>query len=219
MRAGPRSGMISHVVDYAYRFASSDRLYLNVTNRCTNRCVFCVRNFQPGLGDGRLWGGTEPGLDDLLRAVEDRGGASAFSEIVWCGFGEPTFRLDLIVAAGPVFRSAGARVRLDTNGHAALIHDRDVLPDLEGAVDDVFVSLNAPTCDRYVELCRPATGDLQREVRPEQYWLAMLDFLRGAVGRFERVQASVVGHVLDQDEIDVCRELAASLGCDELRIR
>ncbi len=219
MRGVPRSGMLPAAVDYAYRFASADRLYLNVTNRCTNRCTFCVRNFQPGLGDGRLWGGPEPDLDDVLRAVEDRGGAGAFSEIVWCGFGEPTFRLDLIVTAGRTFRSAGTRVRLDTNGHAALINDRDVLPDLEAAVDAVFVSLNAPTCERYLELCRPGTGDLGLDIAAERYWLSMLDFLSGAAGRFECVQASVVGHVLDRDEIDACRELAASLGCDELRVR
>jgi TatD DNase family protein len=211
--------MIPPAVDYAYRFASADRLYLNVTNRCTNRCVFCVRNFQPGLGDGRLWGGPEPGMDDLMRAVDGRGGAEAFSEIVWCGFGEPTFRLDLIVEASSVFRAAGARVRLDTNGHGDLIHDRDVLPELEASIDDVFVSLNAPTCARYVELCRPGSGDLPREVAPERYWLTMLDFLRRAAGRFGRVQASVVGHVLDGEEIDACRDLAASLGCDELRVR
>jgi TatD DNase family protein len=212
--------MIPPAVDYAYRFASADRLYLNVTNRCTNRCAFCVRNFQPGLGDGRLWGGPEPDVDDLMHAVEARGGAEAFSEIVWCGFGEPTFRLDLIVEASSAFRAAGARVRLDTNGHGELIHGRDVIPELEASIDDVYVSLNAPTCQRYLELCRPGGGDYPRQVEPERYWLTMLDFLRrAAAGRFGRVQASVVGHVLDGDEIDACRELAASLGCDELRVR
>lgn len=211
--------MLPPVVDYAYRFASADRLYLNVTNRCTNRCVFCVRNFQPGLGDGRLWGGPEPGAHDLLRAIEERGGAGAFSEIVWCGFGEPTFRLDLIVDVSPVLRAAGARVRLDTNGHAELIHGRDVLPELEKAIDDVSVSLNAPTQQRYLELCRPGSDHLSREVAPEKYWLGMLDFLRRAVGRFGRVQASVVGHVLDVDEIGACRDFAASLGCGDLRVR
>ena len=211
--------MLPPAVDVAYRFASPHRLYLNVTNRCTNRCGFCVRNFRPGLGDGRLWGGPEPGVDDLWRAVEDRGGAGAFSEIVWCGFGEPTFRLDLIVELGPAFRAAGARVRLDTNGHAGLIHGRDVVPELETAVDDVFVSLNAPTPERYLELCRPGSGDLSREAAPEEYWFGMIDFLRRAVGRFDQVQASVVGHVLDADEIDECRKLAVSLGCDTLRVR
>jgi TatD DNase family protein len=206
-------------VDFAYCFASADRLYLNVTNRCTNRCSFCVRNFQPGLGDGRLWGGPEPGVDDLMCAIEDRGGAQGFSEIVWCGFGEPTFRLDLIVAVSPVLRAAGARVRLDTNGHGCLIHGRDVLPELEASLDDVFVSLNAPTCERYLELCRPGIGDLPIEAAPEEFWHSMLDFLHRAVGRFREVRASVVGHALEEDEIDASRALAAKLGCDELRVR
>lgn len=206
-------------MDYAYRFASRDRLYLNVTNRCTNRCSFCVRNFQPGLGDGRLWGGSEPGLEDLLDAVDRRGGADKFSEIVWCGFGEPTFRLDLILEASPVFRAAGTRVRLDTNGHACLIHDRDVLPALAAVLDEVFVSLNAPSCERYIELCRPSDDDLDRDLEPERFWHSMMEFLARSIGQFDEVQASVVGHVLEMDEIDACRDLAESLGCHHLRVR
>jgi len=206
-------------MDYAYRFASTDKLYLNVTNRCTNRCSFCVRNFKRGLGNGRLWGGSEPDLDALLQAVDQRGGADGFSEIVWCGFGEPTFRLDLIVGASSVFRAAGARIRLDTNGHACLIHRRDVLSDLAAAVDEVSVSLNAPTCERYLELCDPGGDDLDRELAPEEFWHATVDFLSRSVGSFEGVQASVVGHVLDAEEIEACRALAASLGCDRLRTR
>ena len=92
-------------MDYAYTYSDPGRLYLNVTNRCTNRCGYCVRDYRPGRGDGRLWGGPEPDLAELLRTIEARGGAGAFDEIVWCGFGEPTFRLDLIMGAGPHLRA------------------------------------------------------------------------------------------------------------------
>lgn len=200
-------------MDYAYTYADPNRLYLNVTNRCTNRCSFCVRNYREGLGDGRLKGGEEPDLGALLSAVDEKG--ADFDEIVWCGFGEPTFRLDLIVAAARELRDRGDRIRLDTNGHGALIHDRDILDDLVPAVDEVSVSLNAPTVDRYVELCRPAFGDHP----PEAFFAATCEFLKGAAGRFSDVTASVVGHALELDEVDAAEELAESLGCRRFRVR
>jgi TatD DNase family protein len=205
-------------MDFAYRFRDPDRLYLNVTNRCTNRCEFCVRTATDGLGDGRLRGGPEPTLDELLAAVHGQGGAESLAEIVWCGFGEPTHRLDLILAASPRFRDAGCRVRLNTNGHANLIHGRDVLPELVAAVDLVSVSLNAADAQRYTELCRPDLTALGAD-RPETVWQEVLDCIARSAGAAREVHASVVGHVLERHEIEACRRLAFDLGCDGFRVR
>jgi TatD DNase family protein len=202
-------------MDWAYRYRDPDRLYLNATNRCTNRCSFCVRSRTARLGDGLLRGEDEPDLDELLDAVEAKGGADVYREIVWCGYGEPTIRLELITAASPVFRAAGAKVRLNTNGHGCLIHGRDVLPELGEVIDRVNVSLNAPTAERYVELCRPDTGS----DAPAAFWDAMLDFLARAPGHINEVQASVVEHTLDDTEIEECRELAARIAGVPLRLR
>ena len=208
-------------MDWAYRFRDPETLYLNVTNRCTNRCTFCVRARTPRLGDGLLAGGPEPDLDELLAAVDARGGAASFREIVWCGYGEPTLRLHLILAASPRFRDAGAAVRLNTNGHGCLIHACDVLPELGAVVDRVNVSLNAPTEDRYLELCRPdpSTIPVEPPPSPEAFWHAMLDFLAKAPAHIDHVQASVVGGTLDPDEIERCRTLAAELAGARLRVR
>ena len=84
-----------------------------------------------------------------------QGSFEEFREFIWCGYGEPTFRLDLIQEAAQWLRSAGARIRLNTNGHACLIHGRDVFAELAPAVDEVSISLNAPNCQRYADLCRP----------------------------------------------------------------
>lgn len=147
-------------MDIAYRFGDPSKLYLNVTNRCTNRCGFCIRYHADGVGGSSLWGGSEPDLDTLLTAVEAMRGPEPFREITWCGFGEPTYRLDLVMAAAPHLRGASRSVRLNTNGHACLIHGRDVLPELAAAVDDISVSLNAPSRRRYLELCRPDTASV-----------------------------------------------------------
>lgn len=208
-------------MDWVYRYRDPDTLYLNVTNRCTNRCTFCVRSRTARLGDGLLLGDDEPTLDELLVAVEEKGGPGRASEIVWCGYGEPTVRLDLILAAGPVFRAAGAKVRLNTNGHACLIHDRDVLPELGTVIDRVNVSLNAPNAERYVELCRPDPGTVAVLPSPtsSEFWEATLDFLRRAPDHIGEVQASVVGHSLDEDEIELCREVVEDLCAASLRVR
>jgi TatD DNase family protein len=207
-------------MDFVYTYRDPARLYLNTTNRCSNRCSFCVRNFRGGLGNGRLAGYEEPDLPQLLAAVDEYADPEELSEIVWCGFGEPTFRLDLILAASPIFRAAGVEVRLNTNGHACLIHDRDVLPELGQVIDTVSVSLNAPSCHRYLELCLPDPESLGWAEPPprERFWEAMIDFLARAPQHIARVQASVVGHTLSAAEIAACHELAEDLGC-HLRLR
>ncbi len=221
-------------MDYAYQYGDPARLYLNVTNRCTNRCSFCVRILAPTLGDATaLWGDAEPDLPALLAAIRARARPDSWREVIWCGFGEPTYRLDLITAAAGELRRLARSIRLNTNGHACLIHGRDVLPELASAVDAVHVSLNAPTPERYGALCRPvpieistspetlgrAPGDRTGSGDIRAAWNAMLDFLTRAPRHFREVQASVVGAVLSADEIEACRDLARARGVDRFRVR
>jgi TatD DNase family protein len=210
-------------LDYAYTYGDKRKLYLNATNRCTNRCLFCVRYRTEGLGGAVLWGGVEPGLDQLKDAVRRQGPFEEIREFIWCGYGEPTFRLDLILTAASWLRSGGARIRLNTNGHSCLIHERDVLGELAPAIDEVSVSLNAPNCGRYLELCRPDPSFFPASgidtSPPELAWESMLDFLSRAPAHIEKVQASVVGFSLTSEEIDSCRLLARSLGIDQFRVR
>jgi TatD DNase family protein len=213
-------------LDYAYTYGDKQKLYLNATNRCTNRCSFCVRYGTGGLGGAILWGqgaADEPDLDLLQDAVRAKGSFEEFREFIWCGYGEPTFRLDLMQEAAQWLQSAGAKIRLNTNGHACLIHGRDVLAELAPAVDEVSISLNAPNCQRYVDLCRPDLDFLADSGRaalpPELFWEAMLDFLSRAPVYFEKVQASVVGFALTREEVQSCRLLARSLGTKNFRVR
>ena len=211
------------IMDYAYRYGDRGRLYLNTTNRCANRCAFCIRNSAVDFGAAELWGDHEPDIHMLKNAIQQHGNLEDFTEFIWCGYGEPTFRLDLIVEAASWLRSRGASVRLNTNGQACLIHSRDVLPELGGAVDVVSVSLNAPNAARYLELCRPDPDDFpdpgKIRTSPEITWEAMLDFLRRAPAYFSMVQASVIGLSLTSAEIEQSRELAFSLGIKQFLIR
>jgi len=142
---------------------------------------------------------------------------------VWCGYGEPTVRLSLIRQAASWLRSGGATIRLNTNGHACLIHGYEAPEKLAQAVDQVSVSLNAPNCARYVELCRPDPDMFPNSAGPAASetlaWESMLDFLKRAPSCFKSVQASVVGCVLTGDEIESSRQLARSFGITQFRVR
>jgi TatD DNase family protein len=199
-------------MDYAYMYGNYSRLYLNATNRCTNQCSFCIRNYGEGMGGSILFGGREPDFQDLRASVLSLRQLSDISEFVWCGFGEPTFRLDLILEAASWLRSEGANIRLNTNGHANIINGCDVLPELSKAIDSVSVSLNAPSALKYRELCQPASN-------PEFYWESMIDFLTRAPAYIKNVQASVVGLALTEAEIAQCRALVLSLGIKHFRVR
>lgn len=198
------------VVGYEYRPGA---LYLNVTNRCSNDCTFCVRqgpDFSLAGFDMRLR--REPSaaevLDDIARQEDEHGGV--FDEVVFCGFGEPTYRLDLIEHVGTRLRARGIWVRLNTNGQAALIHGRDPLAELVGAVDEISVSLNAPDVDTYVRICQPRHG--------LEAFEAVVGFVRRAAARFDPVTTTVVGAALDTAELGRCEQLAERLGVP-LRIR
>ena len=210
-------------MEYAYKYGDAHKLYLNVTNRCTNRCSFCVRYKTEGLGGAVLWGSEEPDFRMLQAAVEMHGAFEEIREFIWCGYGEPTFRLDLMKEAAPWLRRAGAKIRLDTNGHGCLIHDRDILVELSRVVDEVSVSLNAPNCRRYLELCRPDMKSLLGSRPPAStatiFWDAMLDFLFRSPVYFKNTQASVVGYALTSEEIEQSRSLARSLGIKQFRVR
>jgi len=208
-------------MEYAYRYGDPGRLYLNVTNRCTNDCSFCIRRHASGLGGVALKGGPEPDLDALKDAVRRYGAPEGSEEFIWCGFGEPTYRLDLITGAAAWLRRSGAKIRLNTNGHACLIHGGDVLPDLAEAVDIVSVSLNAPSLKRYLSLCLPDPDSISAgpDRMPEDFWRATIDFLSRAPKYFREVRASVVGFALSAEEIKQAQTLAQSLGIERFRIR
>ena len=129
-----------------------ESIYLNVTNRCTNDCLFCIRRTKEGLGSYELWLKKEPDLDELLEAAGD---IRSFREVVFCGYGEPLVRAGLVVEAARALKKQGAKIRINTNGQADLIHGRNISSELAGLVDVVSISLNTADPSQYVEICQP----------------------------------------------------------------
>jgi TatD DNase family protein len=183
-------------------------LYLNVTNRCTNRCAFCAKGRSPEVKGHDLTLEREPTVEEVLAAVDAEGGPAAWDEVVFCGFGEPLLRLDDVIALAFRLRERGAkRIRVNTDGLASLVHGRDAAAELAGVVDAVSVSLNAADEATYERLCRPGVAGAYE---------GLLAFLRSAVGRISDVTATAVA--VPGLDVEACRRVAEAVGA-RFRIR
>ena len=180
-------------------------LYLNITNRCTAACVFCVRYHTDFVKGHNLRLGAEPTADELIREIGD---PTRYGEIVFCGYGEPLLRLDIVKTVAAAVKQRGGRVRVDTNGHGNLIHKRNILPELAGLVDAVSVSLNAHTAEAYFRISQPKFGIETYE--------AVKNFIREARKYIPEVTATVVS--APGIDVDVCRTVVEELGA-RFRVR
>lgn len=182
-----------------YSYVLGNKLYLNITNSCTNRCEFCVRESTAGVTEGSLWLEHQPTVREVLDSVEH---PENYEEIVFCGFGEPLSRVDAVVDIARELRKYGVPIRINTNGQANLIHGRNIVPDLAGLIDIVSISLNAESAEKYQAICHSVFG--------EKSFQAILDFAAACKEYIPRVILSVV----DRPDIDVdsCRKIAESLG-------
>ena len=197
-------------ITYEYEGA----LYVNLTNRCDCACVFCLRHngHKGSIYADDLWLDHEPTVDEALADFRKRE-LSQYREIVFCGFGEPMYRVDdicVIVDALKAECPALPPVRINTNGHANLIHNRDVTPDLTGRIDTVSISLNGSSAEEYCAVTQPKDG--------EQAWEAMLDFTRRCAKAVPHVVMTIVDKDKTPEDIEKCRALAQSLGAT-LRVR
>jgi TatD DNase family protein len=172
-----------------------DSLYVNVTNRCSNRCVFCGREKKPVVKGHNLRLEGEPTTQEILGAVGDAG---SYREIVFCGYGEPLLRWDVVREAAAALKERGARIRVNTNGQSKLILGRDVLPEMEGIVDTLSVSLNASGPGEYLRLCRPDGG--------ENAFAAVKKFISEARRYVPEVIATVVA--APGVDVEACRRIA-----------
>ena len=188
-------------------------LYVNLTNRCPCACTFCIRQNGAGAyGSDSLWLEREPTVDEVIAAI-DAVDCSSYDELVFCGYGEPTERLDDLLAVARHVRAAFPRlpIRVNTNGLSDLIAGRSTASRFAGLVDTLSVSLNAPTADEYVKLCRPKFGVTAYE--------ALLKFAAEAKAYVPSVTMSVVGtQGMTSDKIVACREVCKRIGVP-LRVR
>lgn len=186
-------------------YTIGDTLYLNITNTCTNKCDFCIRKTKAGVGYN-LWLEKEPSVLEILESVNN---PEQYKEIVFCGYGEPLSRLQVVKQVSAELKKRGAKsIRINTNGQANNLYGRNIMTELVGLIDTISISLNAHNAEKYVQICRPAEG--------ENAFYALLDFARQCVGVIPRVILSVVEW--PGVDVEACRKIAQDLKA-EFRLR
>jgi len=183
-----------------------DSLYINVTNRCNARCSFCKRKENPVIQGYNLGmeKDEEPEPDVYISEIGD---PTKFKEIVFCGYGEPTIRWDLIKVVAKYVKDNGGRTRLNTNGHGNHINKRDITPEFKNLIDVVSVSLNTFDPRQYARIMGLDTG-LYNE---------MINFTRQAKQFAEKVVMSIV--TIDEVDIEKARKIAEEKIGVEFRVR
>ena len=186
-------------------------IYVNMTNRCPCACTFCLRKQSDHVyGSDPLWLEREPTVEEVCESI-DKWDLSKYSEIVFCGYGEPTMRLDDLLEVAKYIRSkSDIKIRINTNGLADLIAGEKVAHKLEGLIDTVSVSLNATNKEDYFKLVRPKFGINSYD--------AMLSFTKECTKYVPNVIMTVVDEVTSKEEQEKCREICESIGA-KLRVR
>lgn len=196
-----------------YRFKNG--LYINLTNYCPNLCAFCIKTKWHMRFDGHNLNleNADPSAAQVLALLDEEMQKSPAKEIVFCGYGECTSRLDTLLEICRVLREkmrTGAyppvKIRLNTNGLGNLLNKKDIVPALTNAVDEIYVSLNAQDEHTWRKIVRPAAGY-------EDGFESVKDFIRRcAQAGFAKVVASCVDKT--GADADAVKKLAESLGAE-----
>lgn len=193
-----------------YVYALDGNLYVNLTNKCSNGCSFCVRNERASYFGNYLWlRHGDPTAEKVMAAINGMGDLKRFKELVFCGFGEPTYKTAEMLAVADYAHEKGLPTRLNTNGQGNLINKRDIVPELKGKIDKINISLNASSAEKYKPICRSMFG--------EAGYTAILDFARLCRRNGIECWFSVVD-VVGEDEVAACKRVADGIGVP-LRVR
>lgn len=188
-----------------------DNLYVNLTNKCPCACTFCIRNHADGAyGSDPLWLEHEPSLEEIF-AEMDKLDIAKYKEIVFCGYGEPTCRINVLTAVAIELKSRPhcPVLRINTNGLGDLVNGHSIAKELCDVLDIISVSLNAGTKDEYMKVTRP---------KFDNAWEAMQKFTADCVAQKSAKVIMSVVDVIPTEQIEASKKVAESLGA-ELRVR
>lgn len=191
-----------------YVYTIGNKIYINLTNRCSNNCDFCIRHGRQGMENTTLWIDVEPTAEDVIEQLpqnlDDYDG-----EVVFCGFGEPTYNFETLDEVASYLHCVDKTTRINTNGQANLIHKRDVTDVIVDSCDVINVSLNECTAQKYQEHCKSIFGATAFD--------ELINFAKLCKQRGGNVIFSVVDSIGATDVAE-CKKLAESLGIP-LRVR
>jgi len=191
-------------INYTYPLGRS--LYINVTNRCNADCTFCKRNTFPFISGFNLGmkKSEEPAADEYIKEIGD---PKKYDEIVFCGYGEPTIRWEIVKQVAAYVKANGGKTRLNTNGHGNLINHKDITPEMKDIIDVVSISFNSFDPGQYAQLMR----------LDEKHFFEMINFAKASKPYVKKVVMSVVS--LDEVEIEKSRKVVEDEIGAEFRVR
>lgn len=192
-------GTVDQSSKIAYLIRNS--LYLNITNRCTNSCTFCAKFRDFNVKGHQLKLDHEPDFAEVIAAIGD---PTKYDEIVFCGYGEPLLRLDLVKQLASWLKQHQVTVRINTDGQANLVYQRNILPELQGLVDEISISLNAPDAEHYQHICRSTFG--------VEGYAAVKEFIKLATANIPKVVASAV--TVPGIDIAACAQICQEIGVE-----
>ena len=180
-----------------------NNLYVNLTNKCPCSCTFCLRQTRDHMeNSGTLWLEHEPSTEEIIAEFESFD-MNKYSELVFCGFGEPTERIDVLLEIAKYAKDKfNIKTRINTNGLGNLVNQKDITASLSGLIDTVSISLNTPNKERYFELTRSIFGI--------ESFDAMIDFARKATEYVPNVVMTTVATTITREEENECQKI-----CDE----
>lgn len=189
------------------------KIYINLTNRCTNDCIFCLRNDKDDVCGQALWLDDENSTSkDVIEQFEKIYKETPSKEVIFCGYGEPMLKFEVLKEVAEYIKKTypETKIRVNTNGHANFVYKRNLVPELKGLVDEFSVSLNAPTKEEYNELSQPKFAEAYDEVKK---------FIKACSDAGVSVVASVVeGYKGRHLHLDACETIARDLGA-KFRVR
>ena len=186
------------------------KVYINLTNRCTNECIFCLRQDKDDVCGQELWLDSEEFTSEDV--IEQLKKFNLSSEVIFCGYGEPMLKFEVLRQVAKYIKETypEIKIRVNTNGHANFIYKKNVVPELVGLVDEFSVSLNASNSEEYDELSQPKFENAYEEVKK---------FIKcSADAGIETVASIGDGYKGRRLDVEKCREIAESLGA-KLRVR
>lgn len=191
-------------------YSLEGKIYINLTNRCTNDCIFCLRNDKADVVGQTLWLDSEDITADDV--IEQFGKFPISDEVIFCGYGEPMLKLEILKQVAKYIKDnyPKTKIRVNTNGHANFVYKRNVVPELKGLVDEFSVSLNGVDDIEYYELSQPKFDCAYEEVKK---------FIKAcSENGFEVVASVVEGYHGRHLDLEQCEQIASGLGA-KFRVR
>ena len=192
-------------------YEGRNSIYVNITNRCPCDCVFCLRHNKDHVFNAdSLWLEREPSVKEICDSI-DSWDLTKYDEVVFCGYGEPTERLDDLLKVASYIKSKGeTKIRINTNGLADLIYGEKTSHKLKGLIDTISISLNATNKEDYFKTVRPKFGI--------ESYDAMLSFAKDCTKYVPEVIMTIVDVVTSKEEQAACQKICESIGAT-LRVR